>query len=441
MEEDIISYLEEKDTPEMRNKIGEIDNKAKTTGLTIKVVDTICGGGKTTAAINMINAAPSNQKFLFITPYLQQVDRIIKECPEKHFQQPDTKKGTKLRTILSLFNRGANIASTHSLFLQFNEQIMELVRIQKYTLILDEVVEVVKEMDDIKGNDLNYLLKHTIVEDDGIVRWNHEIEYDGVWLEKYRNYIDLGALYYYKDTALLYLFPVKCFTVFKDVYILTYMFDAQIQRCYYDYNEIKYEYMHVEGESLSDLHFVDGKAATDGREKVVSRISIVDDKNLNDIGDRETALSVSWYDRNRKTVLMTELKNRLYNFFRNISKTPSEKNMWTTFNRCKGILKGGGYSKGFVACNARATNEYKDKTVVAYLCNRYYDPILKGFFLSKGIRVEENQWALSELIQYLFRSAIRKGEKEEDNGIICYIPSRRMRGLLKTWLEGGNKDD
>jgi hypothetical protein len=48
----------------------------------------------------------------------------------------------------------------------------------------------------------------------------------------------------------------------------------------------------------------------------------------------------------------------------------------------------------------------------------------------KGVNIDEETWALSELIQWLFRSAIR-----EENEINIYIPSKRMRSLLQEWLE------
>jgi hypothetical protein len=43
--------------------------------------------------------------------------------------------------------------------------------------------------------------------------------------------------------------------------------------------------------------------------------------------------------------------------------------------------------------------------------------------------INEDEWALSELIQWLFRSAIRQKEEIE-----LYIPSERMRKLLIEWL-------
>ena len=65
------------------------------------------------------------------------------------------------------------------------------------------------------------------------------------------------------------------------------------------------------------------------------------------------------------------------------------------------------------------------------MCNIFFNPILKNFFEQKGVRVEEDKWALSELLQFLFRSAIRQGEP-----IKLYIPSKRMRRLLQRWIVG-----
>jgi hypothetical protein len=43
--------------------------------------------------------------------------------------------------------------------------------------------------------------------------------------------------------------------------------------------------------------------------------------------------------------------------------------------------------------------------------------------------MDKEAYALSEMVQWIWRSAIRKGED-----IWIYIPSRRMRTLLQDWL-------
>ena len=45
--------------------------------------------------------------------------------------------------------------------------------------------------------------------------------------------------------------------------------------------------------------------------------------------------------------------------------------------------------------------------------------------------VDKDLWALSNMVQFVFRSRLRKGEP-----INLYVPSKRMRELFLKWLEG-----
>jgi hypothetical protein len=105
--------------------------------------------------------------------------------------------------------------------------------------------------------------------------------------------------------------------------------------------------------------------------------------------------------------------------------------MWTTFKDYQPKIKGDGVSsKNFIAINARATNDFADKRYLAYVVNRYLHPSFLQFFAQQDIHVNQDNFALSELVQWIWRSAIRNGEK-----IYIYIPSERMRGLLQNWLD------
>jgi hypothetical protein len=82
-----------------------------------------------------------------------------------------------------------------------------------------------------------------------------------------------------------------------------------------------------------------------------------------------------WYQRNCKNQLIKQLKNNTGNFFKNITKTKSDENLWTTFKDYKDIVSGKGYAKGFLSSNVRATNEYRKRTAVAYLINKFFNNI------------------------------------------------------------------
>ena len=127
---------------------------------------------------------------------------------------------------------------------------------------------------------------------------------------------------------------------------------------------------------------------------------------------------------------MKALKNNIYNYLNNICDGNSNDNIWTTFKDYQNQLKGKGYTKAFVSVNSRATNEYRDRHNIVYPVNRFLNPYVKSFFTSNGIEINENGWALSEMLQFIWRSAIRDGKE-----INVYIPSKRMRNLLKAWIE------
>lgn len=126
---------------------------------------------------------------------------------------------------------------------------------------------------------------------------------------------------------------------------------------------------------------------------------------------------------------MKQLKSNTENFFRKKCGTPTDKNLWTTFKDYQSCVKGKGYAKGYVAINMRASNKYKDRSSVAYLANRFINTGVRNFFVIHGVDVDDDGFAISEMVQFIWRSSIRDGKP-----IKLYIPSIRMRNLLKQWI-------
>ncbi|MGL5971056.1 MAG: hypothetical protein ACRCZL_03480, partial [Cetobacterium sp.] len=83
-----------------------------------------------------------------------------------------------------------------------------------------------------------------------------------------------------------------------------------------------------------------------------------------------------------------------------------------------------------------ATNSYRNTVACAYLVNRFVNPILYNFFKIRGMELNQEGFALSEMIQLIFRTRLR-----EDLPIDLYIPSRRMRMILENFLQGLPLDD
>ena len=395
----------------------------------IYVVDEMMGRGKTSAAINHINNAPSKKKFLYITPFISEVERIKGCCKKKDFKEPSEKKyGSKLRSIKYLLSDRSNIVSTHALFNMFDEDCISVCAKNDYSLILDEVADVVSQYD-VTNEDFHTLLKEYVdVDEMGFMHWRKsKADYTGKFYQE-KILCQKGCMICYNDKILLWMLPVDVFVAFKEIYILTYMFDCQIQRYYYDLFGVEYSYLYVRGGDTGQYKFSDVKVEATNIVDYRKLIHICDDNKLNFIGFETTALSKSWYNKNTK--LIPDLKRNVYNFFRNKCGSDSKDNIWTTFSGYRALLKGKGYAKGFLAINCRATNEYRNRTCIAYCANRYVHTYIYRFFEGRGIVMDQDGFALSEMLQFIWRSAVR--DKKE---IWVYIPSRRMRNLLEGWIE------
>lgn len=394
------------------------------------IVDEIMGSGKSSAAINYINQSPSDKKFLVITPYLDEITRYKKMCGKKHFKEPTYNGGTKLDNLKHLLKNGENVVSTHALFHRFDSDLISTCETLGYTLIMDEVTDVIEEYP-ITNDDIHNLLNNYCYYEEatGKLVWKEDSQdYEGKFSE-IKNMCNTGSVVLARNHMLLWLFPAEVFDAFEEVYILTYMFKSQIQCYYYDYSNIKYKYINVVGDSLETYMFSDTAVKPENKINYLELINILDHEKMNIIGKDKFALSKSWYSLNSKTAVMKKLKNNIFNYFHNIVNASSKDVLWTTFKDYSSQISGKGYTKGFLSINARATNLYKDRKYLSYLVNIYFNPMIKGFFQDRNIEVDEDGYALSEMLQWIWRSAIRDGEK-----IWIYIPSSRMRGLLENWI-------
>lgn len=395
----------------------------------VTVLDSICGSGKTSKFIEIMNNN-TNNKYIYITPYLDEIQRVLNSCDNRVFYEPKTERGegSKLKDFNKLLSQGKNIVSTHSLFSMVNDETLKYLKEYSYTLVMDEVFQVVEQIK-ITKSDREILLRDKVsVAEDGKLTWIDK-EYKGT-LSKYKNAIEKGDCYIYDDVFMLWTFPCSIMTALEHTYILTYMFKGQLQRYYYDMNGIKYEYKSIK--KINDKYEIIEYLEKEDLIYLRDLINICDNEKLNKIGEGRYTLSKSWYIKqdNNKTDAFDLLKNNIYNYFRHIIKSKGSKdNMWTTFKDYKNSLKGKGYTKGFISCNARATNEYKDKKNLAYTINTFNNPMILKFFRNKNVNVDEDSFALSELIQWIFRSQLR-----DNKPINIYIPSERMRELLVKWI-------
>lgn len=395
----------------------------------IKVCDAICGSGKTQSAIWLMNH-DLDHRFIFVTQFLSEVERIKNGCPDRHFVSPETSDSakTKLSSLRDLVAARENIATTHALFLSTTDEIKALLRAGKYVLILDEVVDVLCETS-ISNLDVSMMVDYGYAsEENGVVSFPDEVTNDkqrgmiSSILKKSQSctLMRVGGNFFYWS-----LVP-EIFTSFDSVIVLTYLFQYQELRYFFDVYGLKYQMI---GTKKCDDHyeFCDIREMSRVSE-IGKKIHIVGSDKLNSVGDSRCALSYSWYQRAKEDDF-ERLRKNLYNIFRRIMDSSAKDFMWTTFtsarDRVCGVL-----NKSFIVYNKRASNECANRHYLAYLVNNFPRTMTMRYFAERGCRLDYDGYAVSILVQWLFRSAIRRGEE-----VWIYVPSSRMRGLLEAWIE------
>lgn len=417
----------------------------------IRVCDAIMGSGKSTCAINYMNEHPG-EKFIYISPYLAEGARIKAACPELRFVEPEERflytdsedsdevevldekqvvMRTKVMHTAELIRHGRNIASTHAAFMNYTTEMLENIRKKGYTLILDEDL-------DIAGIYNTSSFEMGVLVDSGYVTLEND-EYQlvrdsedaGVFNGLFRILRNRGMTRLRDGktglcTIFWHLSP-KFFGVFKEVYVLTYLFEGQATYNMFESCGMEYRKIGIRKDETGYHFDDDGDYVPPYVRDLKKKIHICVKRKLNAVGSERNALSASWYKSRPGTA--KKMRDNIYNYFHNVVKAKAKDEMWTTFKRQRGLLSGPGYKTRFVPLNMRATNSYADCHYLVYAANVFMNPMIKQYYHKRGLKVNEDLYALSMMVQWIFRSAIRNGED-----VWVYVPSKRMRYLLRGWL-------
>ena len=389
------------------------------------VVDAIMGAGKTSWAIqNMTKQFDEN--ILYIAPLLDETERIRDGCKAHDFKLPQNKGDGKLSNIKTLFSRQDDIASTHQLFKMFDEECKQLIRDGNYVLYIDETVEAVEPYEIPHKDSISYLSdnKSIQIHSDGGIEWlAGDIDTD---FNEIKILAQNHSLYMIDNDIAVWQYPAEIFTLFKKVYIMTYLFDGSILKQYFDLNSIPYRICSIQNENgqykLVEPYRPDMSA-------IRSLLHLYSEPDLNDGRQKPNVLSSTWC-KSHKPQLKT-FKNDIYNYLHNKMKAKAGQIMWSCFTKYRNSLRGSGYGSKecFVEYNCRGTNKHKRKNILVYAVNVYPHRVIDRFFGSRGMPIDKDTYALSTMIQWIWRSAIRDGKE-----VWIYIPSRRMREILTAWL-------
>lgn len=398
----------------------------------VHIIDSLMGTGKSTWAINFINSHLEN-RYIVVTEYLEEASRFQEACPEARFIQPDDKY-SKMSDFLQHLKEGENIAISHKLFtdLKITDQVRKLIYDYGYILIIDETIDVIEDLKKSES-DINMLIRdnHIKILEDGYVKWIDK-EYSGEF-DNLRNRAESGTLILIDNKMLAWLLSKSTLKAFNEIYVLTFNFDGSQMRNYLEVFEIPYNIFHIDGNEL-----IPGKQDLSKIKSKLRSLITIYEGPMNNIGESDKSLSASWYKNNSKSKIA--VMNNAYNFFRHIQKCTADDSLWTCFSKAmktkntKKSITVNGYTSSFESCNARAINKWRDRHNLAYLVNVYPNPEIVKWFSEHDSPTSINGYALNQLLQWIWRSAIRENEP-----ITIYLPSKRMRTLLIDFLAGKNE--
>lgn len=420
----------------------------------VEICSYLMGSNKTNSIIKWMSDNP-DERYIYVIPNLNELQdteygksRVLSigfKTPESGVEYK-----TKSEHLYNLCLQGESIACTHVLYKMLDKRTLEVIKNRGYILVIDEEVALIDSYTGASPADLVSLLndgKVAISEEDGMVVWtadeNTTLSYLKTEHKHHRFYKHIINENIYTTKQIMTgdkyksLFMVSQITkevieCAKRVVIITYLFKGSILDCF----------LQVKGFKVKK--FLDVQITEETLENIVSRITLLPyDEKMDGL-----KLSSSWWDK-----ISTKDLKTVESFIRRTarrSKLPPSEVMWTVpSNRTKwsksmkakvspqGFVEGKEQEPCWIACTMRATNRYAHKKLAIHCFNRYPHVSVNRYLLDYNQTIDQDKYAVAELLQWLFRSNIRMPNGE----VTLAIGSRRMYNLYLMWANGEIKDE
>ena len=405
----------------------------------VEIVEGIMGSGKSTGIINWMEENPT-EKYIYVSPLLSEVGeggRLSQSLNNITFEYPVTKN--KADEMLDLLKLGKNIACTHVLYSSLTAEHLKYIEDGGYILVIDEEINLISGVSEYGRGDYKWLFANDHIEvipETGQVCWKGDeaLLKDNKYY-KFKTYCDNQSLYVTKRDQYMMVsqLPIKLLNCAKRVIILTYMFEGNVLDCF----------LKIKG--LKVVPFTEIKLREVDVEEVKSLIKLIKPaKSL-----LQMNMTLSWYDNKATNDDLHEIAK----FIRNcaVSNKASRddviythpKNRFDSDSKSKTLIKPLGFyrkkvgnveSVCWLASSTKATNLYADKWCLIHCYNRYpqtpVEAYINDYGSDIGVRLNPEVFALSEMLQWVWRSRIRKGEP-----IVLAIGSARMCRIFSRWIE------
>lgn len=404
----------------------------------IEVLDAIMGSGKTTGIIKWMLSKPQ-EKYLYVSPMLTEVEyRIPTACEALEFTFPNTEEHrTKSEHLLSLLKSGKNVSFTHALFADMTREHLVWIHRYQYILIVDEEIDFIESYTGQYGKDDITTLEnsnHITIDDNnlGKVTWNWtEMEGDTVY-SRLKRLCDLEMLYCGKgkdrDTMMVTHLPLELISATKRTIVLSYLFKGSLMD----------SFLKLRGVEVVDFtEVVLEHPESYYKEKARNLITLIDTRTTKSC--KSLSMSYTWYTNSALSENLDQISKAILSVYRRVDNKDeflftAPKELSVRYND-KGrkakrtILHKDIPDNYYLYSGTRATNDYAHKSVLVHAYNRHPNLVVNNYLTQYNSPPDSDVFALSEMIQWVWRSRIRKGEPIE----LCIL-NKRMEKLFRQWL-------
>lgn len=470
----------------------------------IRIVDKPCGYGKSSQIFKEFD---KRENYIAVVPYLSEVTRFITDAQEQSgfiLTEPKSSSSNKSDHCEKLIRAGKSVVCTHAMFHRLGtlaafrtEQIKSIgfkdgqigsvehhYLLDDYNLIIDEVMDPFQIDQTVRKVDFDedYIR-------DGFV----EVLRDGrvvptsKWDEKYANgsktfcpklyeKAKSGGLYRMEDNLFVLTIPTELFLKPKTVIVYTYLSEDSLLLQFL--NKLQKD---RQGTFTMEVERLDPNEEAAWREDAANALTVLSipsiegqqwnhNAQLKKIKKHSECSSIGHelrkfkdselYGVNLQTVMLTCARELWHHnksgqkpkagrlakhtrMFGHASKQETYDEFTDTF-----VEEWTTNGASFVPNTTRGTNAHIGCTTAVYLYDQHPNPQLLTFLGMKRNSQEAldfyDAYALTELVQWLFRSAIRVGglngsgrAYQPRRPVTLYMPSQRMRNLLLNWLLTG----
>ena len=404
----------------------------------IEVLDAIMGSGKTQGIIKWMIANPQ-EKYLYVSPMLTEVEeRIPTECEQLEFTYPNTEEyKTKSEHLLSLLKSGKNISFTHALFSDMTREHLYWIHKYQYILIVDEEIDFIESYTGHYGkDDITSLEKSGHIQIDfenlGKVSWTWDQMEGNTVYSGLKRLCDLEMLYCGKsenrDSLMVIHLPLELVSCSKRTIVLSYLFKGSLMEAF----------LKLRGVEVTDFtDFSVEHPEEYYKEKARNLIRLIDTRTTK--ACKNLSMSYTWYTNSALTDELDKISKAILSVYRKVENKKeflftAPKELSVRYND-KGkkakrtILHKDIPDEYYLYSGTRATNDYAYKSVLVHAYNRHPNLVVNNYLTQYASSPNSDVFALAEMIQWVWRSRIRKEEPIQ----LC-IMNKRMERLFREWL-------